>query len=220
MNKNIFLIGFMGAGKTKIGKILSKKLNYNFLDSDKVIENNEKMTITEIFNLKGEDYFRNLESEFINNFLKISINKNIIDSSDIVDDNISSKIIDKKINDNDINNKIMNNKAINKNINIDNKYYVIAAGGGMPCFNDNTKLLKNKGTIIYLKARPETIYKRIKEEKHRPVLGQAGFSVSDIKNLLEKREQFYCKADLTIYTDGISLEGTAEEIKIFLNDMF
>ncbi|RZD19286.1 MAG: shikimate kinase [Candidatus Acididesulfobacter diazotrophicus] len=181
MNKNIFLIGFMGAGKTKIGKILSKKLNYNFLDSDEAIENNEKMTITELFNLKGENYFRNLETEFIKNFLNITINNNI---------------------------------------NMNNKHTVIATGGGMPCCNDNIKLLKNKGTVVYLKTRPETVYERIKEERHRPVLGQTGFSISEIENLLEKREQFYCKADLTIYTDGISPEGTAEEIKIFLNDMF
>ena len=48
MKNHIFLIGFMGAGKTETGKILAKKLNYNFIDSDDIIENNEQNTIKKI----------------------------------------------------------------------------------------------------------------------------------------------------------------------------
>lgn len=61
----IFLIGFMGSGKTTVGKILAEKLNYNFLDSDSWIENKTRMSISSIFDTKGEAYFRSLEYEFI-----------------------------------------------------------------------------------------------------------------------------------------------------------
>jgi shikimate kinase len=64
MNKTtkIFLIGFMGSGKTSLGKKLAKKLNLPFFDLDQRIEEQEQCTITEIFNKKGEDYFRALET--------------------------------------------------------------------------------------------------------------------------------------------------------------
>ena len=46
MNKNIFLTGFMGSGKSKIGRLIAKKLNINFIDTDDVIESRYKKTIT------------------------------------------------------------------------------------------------------------------------------------------------------------------------------
>ncbi|MDK2801990.1 MAG: shikimate kinase [Oscillospiraceae bacterium] len=65
MDYNIYLIGFMGCGKTKIGKILSKSLDYEFLDLDMHIQNLEKMSISDIFDKKGEHYFRKLESKIL-----------------------------------------------------------------------------------------------------------------------------------------------------------
>ena len=57
----IILIGPMGSGKSSIGKILAKKINFKFIDTDKLIEIQEGIKIKEIFNLKGESYFRDLE---------------------------------------------------------------------------------------------------------------------------------------------------------------
>lgn len=62
-HKNIFLVGFMGAGKSTVGKILADKTGYTFLDADKVIEEQAGTTITQIFAEHGEQYFRDLESE-------------------------------------------------------------------------------------------------------------------------------------------------------------
>ena len=59
---SIFLIGFMGAGKSTIGLELSKKLSFNLVDTDKSIERSQGMKITEIFSRKGEDFFRELET--------------------------------------------------------------------------------------------------------------------------------------------------------------
>ena len=61
LNKNIVLVGMMGSGKSSIGKILSKKLEFEFIDTDNKIEEIEKKTISEIFNKNGEKYFRNIE---------------------------------------------------------------------------------------------------------------------------------------------------------------
>lgn len=59
---NICLIGFMGSGKSTVGKILAEKLKIPFIDLDEEIEKNEKRKISEIFEKDGEDYFREIES--------------------------------------------------------------------------------------------------------------------------------------------------------------
>jgi shikimate kinase len=61
--KNIFLMGFMGAGKTTVGKILAKKLKLTFIDLDEVIEKELNLTIQEIFSRYGEDFFRDAETK-------------------------------------------------------------------------------------------------------------------------------------------------------------
>ena len=62
----IVLIGYMASGKSTIGRILSSKLNYRFIDLDDFIESKENLPISEIFKTKGEIYFRKLESEYLN----------------------------------------------------------------------------------------------------------------------------------------------------------
>lgn len=63
--KTIVLIGMMGSGKTTIGKLLGEKLTLRSIDIDVIIEQNEKRTISEIFQNEGEKYFRNIERETI-----------------------------------------------------------------------------------------------------------------------------------------------------------
>lgn len=61
--KRIYLIGFMTSGKTTLGKILANVLGWDFYDLDKVIEEEQKMQVHEIFTNKGEEFFRNYEVE-------------------------------------------------------------------------------------------------------------------------------------------------------------
>ena len=68
-NKNLILIGNMAVGKSTIGRLLAKKLNLKFYDSDYIIEKKTKMKIVEIFQKKGEPYFRNLEKKITLNLL-------------------------------------------------------------------------------------------------------------------------------------------------------
>lgn len=67
---NIIIIGFMGVGKSVVGELLSKKLNMNFIDMDYEIEKRQGMTISEIFNSKGQEYFRKLENELLDELSK------------------------------------------------------------------------------------------------------------------------------------------------------
>jgi shikimate kinase len=61
----IFLIGFMGCGKTTLGRKLASRLDYEFIDLDDIFEEKVGMTITEYFSAFGEDAFRKLESEVL-----------------------------------------------------------------------------------------------------------------------------------------------------------
>ena len=76
--KNIVLTGFMGTGKTTIGKELSKILNMRLVDIDAEIEKARKMKINDIFRIYGEPYFRDIETDMIE---KLSREKNIIIST-------------------------------------------------------------------------------------------------------------------------------------------
>ena len=85
---NISLCGMMGSGKSAIGKILANKLDYNFIDVDKMIEVDAGKSIKKIFEEDGEQYFRDLEEKITINILELKetivslgggaiINKNI-----------------------------------------------------------------------------------------------------------------------------------------------
>jgi len=69
-NKNLIFLGMMGSGKSSIGNLVSKKLDLPFIDIDSVIVENTGMSILEIFEKKGEDYFRNLEEKTTLKYLK------------------------------------------------------------------------------------------------------------------------------------------------------
>ena len=65
----IFLLGYMGAGKTVIGRSLSKKLGFKFYDLDNYIERIEGKKVSEIFNEKNEVYFRKIENKYLQELL-------------------------------------------------------------------------------------------------------------------------------------------------------
>ena len=65
MDKNIILVGLMGAGKSTIGRNLAKQLNKEFIDSDRVIEERTGVDIATIFEIEGEQGFRDREEHVI-----------------------------------------------------------------------------------------------------------------------------------------------------------
>ena len=84
MMKNIVLIGFMGSGKTTIGKALEEKTDMVFVDTDELIEAYEGCKISEIFVDKGEAHFRRLENETLKNLLASTDNKIISTGGGII----------------------------------------------------------------------------------------------------------------------------------------
>jgi len=69
-NKNLVFLGMMGSGKSSIGNLVSKKLNLPFVDIDNLIVENTGMSVSEIFEKKGERYFRNVEEKITLKSLK------------------------------------------------------------------------------------------------------------------------------------------------------
>lgn len=65
LKKTVVMIGLMGCGKSSVGKRLAKKMNVVFKDVDHVIEENEGSSVVEIFQSKGEDYFRQIEEKTV-----------------------------------------------------------------------------------------------------------------------------------------------------------
>lgn len=177
-NRIVYLTGFMTSGKSTIGPILANVLGLEFYDLDKVIEEEEKQTIVEIFEKKGEDYFRELESVTL-----------------------------KRLSE--------NNSA------------VISLGGGTITNKKNFDLLKKTGKIIYLKVSPDNLYKRLKNKIDRPlfkdlVLGENSeedFMIK-IKDMLEKRREYYEKADLVMETDSQPLGRTVDKLAKKINEFF
>lgn len=68
--KNIILIGYMGSGKTTVGKKLAKLMGYTFLDTDELIEQQQGRTISEIFAADGEEAFREMETKLLEQMLE------------------------------------------------------------------------------------------------------------------------------------------------------
>ncbi|MDP3980530.1 MAG: shikimate kinase [Chlamydiota bacterium] len=62
---NVYLFGFMGTGKSTVGRLAAKEMGLDFVDMDKLIEEREGMSIKDIFQEKGEPFFRKLETELI-----------------------------------------------------------------------------------------------------------------------------------------------------------
>lgn len=71
-SNNIVLVGFMGTGKSTVGRLLAEKLGWDLIDSDHYIEKQEGMSISELFSRQGEAYFREVESKAIREIMSRS----------------------------------------------------------------------------------------------------------------------------------------------------
>ena len=89
--------------------------------------------------------------------------------------------------------------------------HVISTGGGIVTREENILHLRKIGFIIWLKASPETIFKRVNTETHRPLL-KVDNPLEQIKRLMSQREQSYSEADLIIDTDGLEVDDIVEVI--------
>ena len=93
LNKNLVFLGMMGSGKSSIGNLVSKKLDLPFIDIDNLIVENTGMSITEIFEKRGESYFRNIEEKITLKSLKKINNVISLGGGGFINDKIRKEII-------------------------------------------------------------------------------------------------------------------------------
>jgi shikimate kinase len=163
----IFLIGFMGSGKSHWGRELSRKLSIPFFDLDEKIEEHTGKSIPQIFSEKGEEYFRLLEKEAL--YLLTESHES----------------------------------------------FVMATGGGTPCFYNNIDYLKKAGTVVWFNSSIDCLYLRlIKEKDKRPLIRD--IADDQLKSFIVKkfsnRKIFYQQAHVIINEDEIDLEKLLERI--------
>jgi len=94
----------------------------------------------------------------------------------------------------------------------DKAKYIISVGGGLPVREENRKLLKELGTVIYLKTSADELYERLKGDTERPLL-QCENPKQKIEDLLNVREDFYADAaHVIVEEDGKDIDTVIEEI--------
>ena len=92
------------------------------------------------------------------------------------------------------------------------KQFVISCGGGMPLREENRKLLKELGMVVYLRIKPETVLARLKGDTTRPLL-KGDDSGERVRTLMQQRESHYLSgADFVLDVDQKTPEELAEEI--------
>ena len=163
----IFLIGFMGSGKTHWGRLLGSTLNLPFFDLDEQIVSHEGKTIAEIFAENGEEYFRELEK----NTLHL-----LTESHDS---------------------------------------FVMASGGGTPCYFNNIEYMKDTGTVVWINTATDELHKRLLGEKEkRPLIKD--LSDDQLRGFILKkyadRRIYYQQADITVDEQPVELDKLIQKI--------
>ncbi|OQY93829.1 MAG: shikimate kinase [Sphingobacteriales bacterium UTBCD1] len=163
----IFLIGFMGSGKSYCGRLLSEKLKIPFFDLDEQVVSREGKAITEIFASEGEEYFR-----------------------------LSEKVI------------LYDITGLNEN-------FVMACGGGTPCYFNNIEFMNNTGTTVWINTPVDTLYERLIHDKnHRPLISK--LSDEQLKAYIKKkfadRKIYYEQASVIIDDEPLKLDALVKKI--------
>lgn len=166
----VFLVGYMGAGKSSVGAALAKALNSRFVDTDDWIEARCCKTITQIFNDLGEKEFRAKEKECL---------EYLIDQDD----------------------------------------FVLATGGGLPCYNNLMELMNEMGETIFLDASLETLLKRLElENQQRPLLHSNQNLSEIITSQLAQRKPIYNTAKHILQVNDRAILSIAQELQYILQN--
>jgi shikimate kinase len=163
----IFLIGFMGSGKTYCGKQLSLKLHIPFYDLDELIVTEIGKTINEIFAEEGEEYFRLKEKEILHTITE------------------------------------------------SHETFIMACGGGAPCYFNNIEYMNESGVTVWMNTPVDILYERLlKEKENRPLLKH--LSDEQLKGFIIKkfsdRKMYYEQAAIRIDDDRLSTEVLIQKI--------
>ena len=160
--RNIALTGFMGCGKTAIGRVVARVAGFEFLDTDQFIEEHVGKSIPRIFEEHGEETFRRYEREVV---ARLAERENT----------------------------------------------VIATGGGLLVDAENMDTMKQYAMVFCLWASPESIWRRVKGQSHRPLLNTDD-PRQRIIDLLEERKPAYSRSDMLLNTEYRSAKDVANLI--------
>ncbi|MDX2442794.1 MAG: shikimate kinase [Bacteroidales bacterium] len=165
----IFLIGFMGAGKSKLGRSLANNIGVDFIDLDDEIARIHNQSISKIFEEKGESGFREIEKEVLKDWIKR-----------------------------------------------DN--YLMACGGGTPCYKNNMDLMNASGSTVYLDVPSEVLLSRLSNSKvNRPLI--QGMTKSELEiyidNKINERKPYYLKSKIWINPIETSLDTIVTSLRYF-----
>ena len=159
-SSNIYLVGMMGAGKTTVGRLLSRRLKLRFVDSDHEVESRCGVKIPVIFEIEGEPGFRARETQAIAELTKL-------------------------------------------------EGIVLATGGGAVLAAANREHLAARGTVVYLRARPEDLYDRVRHDRNRPLLATTD-PLGRLRELFAERDPLYLEvADIVVDTGAQSVQVLA-----------
>lgn len=163
----IFFIGFMGAGKTHWGRLLSQKLGLPFFDLDEQLTAHAGKSIPEIFETDGEEHFRLLEKEVLY----------------IITESHDS--------------------------------FIMACGGGAPCYYNNIEYMNRAGTTVWLNTGLSSLFDRLAVERDkRPLI--RNLSDDQLKAYITRkfadRKIYYEQADIIIDDEPLQLETLIEKI--------
>lgn len=163
----IFLIGFMGSGKTHWGRLLSQKLGIPFFDLDEQVTGHAGKSIPEIFEKEGEEHFRLMEKEVLH----------------IITESHDS--------------------------------FVMACGGGSPCYFNNIDYMNQSGTTVWINTPPETLFDRLMKEKEKRPLIKA-LSDEQLRSFIIKkfadRKIYYEQADIMMDEEPVELDKLIQKI--------
>jgi shikimate kinase len=151
---HVILVGLPGVGKTTVGKAAARQLGRRFLDFDREIERRAGLDVREIFRLKGEDHFRDLEFALTE---ELSGTRGMI----------------------------------------------LSPGGGWITQQRSVELLRPAGRIIYLRASPEAVARRLRRVETRPLLAGRD-PVIALRELYERRHALYESADVVLDTEQLA----------------
>ncbi|MDP9202269.1 MAG: shikimate kinase [Gemmatimonadota bacterium] len=151
---HLILVGLPGVGKTTIGRAAARQLGRQFLDFDQEIERRAGIAVREIFRLKGEEHFRELE---------FALTKELSTTGGMV----------------------------------------LSPGGGWITQQTSVELLRSVGRIIYLRASPEAVARRLRRVETRPLLAGRDPVVA-LRDLYANRRALYETADTVLDTERLA----------------
>lgn len=162
-SSNLFLVGMMGAGKTTVGRILSRRLARRFIDSDEEIEARCGVRIPVIFEIEGEAGFRAREC-------------GVIDELTALDG------------------------------------IVLATGGGAVLAPENRRVLAARGTVVYLRALPADLLRRVRNDRNRPLM-MTPDPLGRLEELYAQRDPLYREvADVVVETGRQKVQVLARQL--------